>query len=1676
MILKLKSKCIMSIFIVFCLILLPISEVFAAELNTNLIINPGGEATANYGRLVSNGWSGEDRAASASGVSDFATPISIEKQYYGKDITSVMSIVPHGGQYYIGFATPGTASVGEGIYTTYQDIDINANQADVEADKIVFNLEGYLSATGGNISTLKLEQLDSYNNVIDTPTYEKSINSSSWTLVTMSGAVAPTARKLRVVIKGTHSACGIAAFDDLSLKISTNESAPPVISQIENQTMLSGKTLGPLSFSVTDADTSYSNIVLSAVSSNTSLIPNSNLSVNQTNGNGTINITAVNGQTGQSKITITASDGTKSTSMNFNVSVSADVKMDVNLISQSLKAWTDPSSRFYYVPAKTAHTHTYNQEYYMYQEIDVAKFSTIIDADMITYSASGTTNANGTVNVIFLNAYGQEISRAGRGEGKKLPQGTRNIRLEVGGSSGCEIKTDISFMINSSGLPKITSISNQNVSNGNKIDNIPFIFGYKDGTAQNLTATSSNESLISSSQITFGGSGYNRTISLDTTQDISGTSTIKIFIGEIELGSFTLEKVIEASSVTVTSENNEISILNGTTLQMQAEVLPSNATNKKVLWNIINGSGAATIDESGLLTATASGTITVRAVVENSGGIEGSKQITINPIQVENIAVSGHNDVTAMLNGETLQMSAIVSPDNAENRNVEWSVTNQTGSATISETGLLTATSYGTVEVTAKSKDGSGIVGSKVITINPVQVNSIDISGEQGKTKIFVGQTLQMNASVIPANAENKDIEWKVNQTGIATITEYGLLTGTGAGKVTVTAIAKDGSNIDTSLEIEIADIPLEITAQPNSATQYFGYNEQPVLNIIASTIPENSGIDISYKWFKDDVEIIGANANTYSVPLGLTVGEYNYFCEVTCEGYSIKSDTAKVSIVKNSGYITNKDYPTTFAYTGSSITQPTKDNFNTNNDGIMSFSWYKGDSTDEGNKLNLTPAEAGIYTLRIDVSETSNVATLMDTVLVTIGKNEQNDISINKINGKKYGDDDFELAISGGSGTGAVVFSVPNDNDVLEINGNIARILGPGEVVITVTKEGDNNYNSKSTTLEVAISKGSKPNVIFPDAGDISYGQKLSDSNLSGGSTELGSFKWTDGNIQPEVGKAGYNVSFIPNQKTTNNYDEALGITKDITVNVNKGVPSIALNVSSTGDENNRQATIVATITGASGLESPTGTVEFADITSGSAIGIVLADDVMVENGSATYVWTGLLEQIYKIKAIYAGDDNYEAIESMEYDFDTTKQEQQDFTLEAIETKVYGEDSFALITYGGEGEGDISFDSSDDRVISISGDIATIHKAGTVNITATKAGDDNFNQAQHTVIVRVDKKALVIKADDKLNIAKGSSLPNFTYIVDGLVGSDSVTKEPVITTNATDTNAVGEYVISISEAEVSNSQSYEISYTNGKLTIINNSGGNPSNPVDKEDPKDNASDGSSGGGSSSKDDKDDKEPTKTPVNQTQTPSAPAQGELPLQTTEQNSTNAPVFTDTENHWAKSDIDFVVQRGLFSGTGDGNFSPNMPMTRGMFVTVLGKLAKADLNGFDSTNFKDVKADDYYLPYIQWANTSGIVNGISSEEFAPDMEISREQMAVMLLNYIKAMNIDLAKLNEENQFADTDEMSTWAKEAVKAIQMSGILSGKPDNKFDPKGIATRAEVSSMLRRFIELIEGI
>ena len=181
----------------------------------------------------------------------------------------------------------------------------------------------------------------------------------------------------------------------------------------------------------------------------------------------------------------------------------------------------------------------------------------------------------------------------------------------------------------------------------------------------------------------------------------------------------------------------------------------------------------------------------------------------------------------------------------------------------------------------------------------------------------------------------------------------------------------------------------------------------------------------------------------------------------------------------------------------------------------------------------------------------------------------------------------------------------------------------------------------------------------------------------------------------------------------------------------------------------------------------------------------------------------------------------------------------------------------------------------------------------------------------------------------------------------------------------------------------------------------------------------------------------------------------------------------PAFTDIENHWAKDNILFVVSRGLLNGTSETTFSPNTGMTRGMFVTALGRLAGVDPADYQSGKFTDVKADAYYAPYVNWAAKTGIVSGTTDTTFAPDTNINREQMAVIMKNYAVKLGYTVPKALEAVTFADNASISSWAKEAVKSMQQAGILAGKTNNRFDPAGTATRAEVATVLWRFVEII---
>lgn len=175
------------------------------------------------------------------------------------------------------------------------------------------------------------------------------------------------------------------------------------------------------------------------------------------------------------------------------------------------------------------------------------------------------------------------------------------------------------------------------------------------------------------------------------------------------------------------------------------------------------------------------------------------------------------------------------------------------------------------------------------------------------------------------------------------------------------------------------------------------------------------------------------------------------------------------------------------------------------------------------------------------------------------------------------------------------------------------------------------------------------------------------------------------------------------------------------------------------------------------------------------------------------------------------------------------------------------------------------------------------------------------------------------------------------------------------------------------------------------------------------------------------------------------------------------------FTDLNGHWARDYIAVAVERGLFAGVSDTTFGPDQSMTRGMFVTVLGRLAGADTTS-TAIPFTDVKDGDYYAPYVAWAAQNGIVQGTTPTTFEPDRAVSREEMATLLNRYCQFAKITLDS-SLTVTFTDQDTISEYAREAVQAMASAGLLVGTDNGAFAPKGTATRAEVATLLARFVK-----
>ncbi len=185
---------------------------------------------------------------------------------------------------------------------------------------------------------------------------------------------------------------------------------------------------------------------------------------------------------------------------------------------------------------------------------------------------------------------------------------------------------------------------------------------------------------------------------------------------------------------------------------------------------------------------------------------------------------------------------------------------------------------------------------------------------------------------------------------------------------------------------------------------------------------------------------------------------------------------------------------------------------------------------------------------------------------------------------------------------------------------------------------------------------------------------------------------------------------------------------------------------------------------------------------------------------------------------------------------------------------------------------------------------------------------------------------------------------------------------------------------------------------------------------------------------------------------------------------EKPDTSTTPFTDVaKNAWYADAVQYVYENGIMDGTSAASFSPNATTTRGMIVTMLHRLE--DTPPAASSGFTDVAVGAWYADAVAWAAKNGVVNGVSAASFAPNTAITREQLAAILYRYAQLKGYSVSVSGNLSGYADASQISEYAVTAMQWANAAGLITGNTANTLNPRGHATRAEVATILMRFIE-----
>lgn len=357
-----------------------------------------------------------------------------------------------------------------------------------------------------------------------------------------------------------------------------------------------------------------------------------------------------------------------------------------------------------------------------------------------------------------------------------------------------------------------------------------------------------------------------------------GSCTITATAGEKRAVCSLTVRPVPVESVTLDKESLEIII--GDTEMLTATVLPENATYLSVSWESSDVS-VATVSSSGEVTAVGVGDCTITATSEE---IKATCSVTVLPIHVSSVTLDRSD--CELYEGSSLTLRAAVSPSNATYPTVFWS-SSDTGVATVSSDGTLTAVSEGSCIITA-SADGQGAICRVTVLKNSIAVTSISL--DQTSCSIVEGTTVTLSATVLPSNATDPSVSWSSNDPGVATVNGDGVVTGKSVGSATITARAGNQSATCrvtvTSATIEVSSI----TLNTNSLSLTVGNSS----TLTATVLPADA-TDKTVTWESNDTGV--ATVSSSGVVTAVSVGT----CTVTAKAGG-KTASCAVSVTSGGG------------------------------------------------------------------------------------------------------------------------------------------------------------------------------------------------------------------------------------------------------------------------------------------------------------------------------------------------------------------------------------------------------------------------------------------------------------------------------------------------------------------------------------------------------------------------------------------------------------------------------------------------------------------------------------------------------------------------------------------------------------------------------------------------------